>query len=233
MIFSCFWFGTQNCFTSTEAVSIKNAFWSIHLFPCFLLGIVFVFLQTHQYNTGFKVTSERRGGKGAFVKSEWPSTFTCQFLYFISWRSDKQKQLDRQYFSFCNSSVFSSYNLMFSSTSLAFINYLRCIFQIRRFHNFMTYYYKLMEISRKTQKLTFSDLALLVESSSSWPWTWNRLKNQWLLRNYIKEMYNAFIGDDEYTVDQGLKYIHQHFSLIHLLPFFHINVFFFSGHWFQ
>lgn len=52
----------------------------------------------------------------------------------------------------------------------------------------MAYYYKLMEITRKTWKLTSSNLDLLLESNSSWPWTWNMLKNQWLLRNYIKEM---------------------------------------------
>lgn len=52
----------------------------IHRYIYFPLVMIFVSLQTHQCNTDFKFTSENRGSKYAFVKTELTFIFTSQFF---------------------------------------------------------------------------------------------------------------------------------------------------------
>lgn len=67
-------------------------------FPGFFLAVVFVSLQTHQYNTDFKIHLWKREGKYAFCKN-WVNIHIYKsillFAVSISARNDKQKQCDQ------------------------------------------------------------------------------------------------------------------------------------------
>ena len=154
----------------------------------FLLLILFLFKHTNIIQI-FKFTSEKRGGKYAFCIN-WVNIHIYKSTFLFVGMIDRYQQCDQHstfhffmYFSFYFYTCVYKHNLMFSSAFPVFSATPDkfCIDEglITSWPTIINF----MEIMRKTWKLTFSDLALLLESCSSWPWTWNMLKNQWLLRN--------------------------------------------------